>query len=177
MPENTADPLEQTIAASKAKLDAALEKEKNAAPPPPEAPEAAEVTDSGPEAAPGPEAAGIPVDMTEESVGDLIGGVFGTVALRYGEHWELQEFERNQLARAAKAVLDQYSVKMTPVTMLVFWAGMTIIPRIMMTNPKAATQEAEVVRVVSPEAAGKTAAPEAPPPPKEKTGWSADDKH
>lgn len=177
MTETTADPLTATIAATTARLETALEKDKVIPPPPPDGgPEAPEAAPEAPEAAPEPEATGIPVDLGEEAVAGLVDGIFNTVAIATKQdHWQLQEYERDNLAKATKAVLDYYAVKLTPVAMLVFWAGMTVVPRTYLSMMMKKPEKSPEAPPPPPAKPGK-AAEAAPEGPKAKTGWSADDK-
>lgn len=182
------DALDKAVSDGKKTIEAELKKNGSPLPssalPPGATEEGSEApADAPPAPAPGsPAPATLPADdsvafdMTEESIGELYELAFGTVATRPGmEHWELQEIEKNQLARATKAVLDKYGLKVSPVSALVMALGMTIGPR-WYIGSQMKKEEAP-----APAKAGDKTAPPAPAPvvpdkPKEKTGWSGDDK-
>ena len=193
------DGLDRAVSDGKKAIEAELKK--NGSPVPASAPavpgeEAPAVVVPGLPAPAPAEAPGVPgsvddsvdFDMTEESIGDLYSIGFGAFASRPGmEHWELQEVERNQLAKATKAVLDRYGLKVSPVSALIMALGMTIGPRWYMGHlaKKERAQNPDLAPEPEPEkvkAGGKKEkpAPEAPAPEpekvKDKSGWSGDDK-
>ena len=189
------DALDKAVSDGKKTIEAELKKNGSPLPssalPPGATEEGSEApADAPPAPAPGsPAPATLPADdsvafdMTEESIGELYELAFGTVATRPGmEHWELQEIEKNQLARATKAVLDKYGLKVSPVSALVMALGMTIGPRWYIgSQMKKAEAPAPAPAPATPAKAGDKPALPAPAPvlpvePKEKTGWAGDDR-
>lgn len=170
-------------------LDKALDEANNiaaapapAAPPAPP-PTAATRPPATTEEAPPPEEEELmAVEVTNDDVANLYDSVFGAVATRWGEEWKLQEFERDNLAKATKKVLDKYMIKLTPEKMLLGWGLFILGPRIMLTMGKAKEEKKPAPAPAAPPASPKKESAPAPEPspvsepekpqPKEHDGWS-----
>jgi hypothetical protein len=76
--------------------------------------------------------------------------LFGIVAVRRGEHWEIDDVEAGNLAEASDAVLQQYLPMLEEHAALVCLAislGLTVSPRIMLDRHAAKDSDRDDVAV------------------------------
>ena len=73
------------------------------------------------------------IELPEDMLADLYGGLFDILAKRMGEHWALNDTERMMIAKPTKRVLDKYRIKTTPEFALLATAGILVIPRVLIT--------------------------------------------